>query len=159
MAAKFLIFSIFLSLVFCFNLTYGKTIYGKAKIIDGDTIHIGKNKIRLHAIDAPEKKQRCSKDGKKWSCGLESTRFLKNLIGDDKIECDTKGQDKYNRFIGVCYKNNVNINSQMVLNGWAIAYRYYSLDYIKEEEIAKSKEVGIWTGEFIDPYLFRKQNK
>ena len=96
---------------------------------------------------------------KKWSCGLESTRFLKNLIGDDKIQCDTKGQDKYNRFIGVCYKNNVNINSQMVLNGWAIAYRYYSLDYIKEEEIAKSKEVGIWTGEFIDPYLFRKQNK
>ena len=102
MAAKFLIFSIFLSLVFCFNLAYGKTIYGKAKIIDGDTIHIGKNKIRLHAIDAPEKKQKCSKNGKKWSCGLESTRFLKNLIGGDKIQCDTKGQDKYNRFIGVC---------------------------------------------------------
>ena len=37
---------------------------------------------------------------------------------------------------------------------------YFELnDYIKEEEIAKTKEVGIWIGEFIDPYLFRKQNK
>ena len=159
MAARYLIFSIFLSLAFCFNQAYGKTIYGKAKIIDGDTIHIGNNKIRLHAIDAPETKQKCSKNGKKWSCGLESTRFLKNLIGNEKIQCDTNGQDKYKRFIGVCYKNNININSQMVLNGWAIAYRYYSLDYVKEEEIAKSKKVGIWIGKFIDPYLFRKKNK
>ena len=46
----------------------------------------------------------------------------------------------------------------MVINGWAIAYKYYSLDYEKEEETAKSKKIGIWVGEFKDPYLFRKQN-
>ena len=159
MVARYLIFSIFFSLVFCFNQAYGKTIYGKAKIIDGDTIHIGNNKIRLHAIDAPETKQKCLKNGKKWSCGLESTRFLKDLIGKDEIQCDTKGQDRYNRYIGVCYKNNTDLNSEMVINGWAIAYRYYSLDYIKEEEIAKSKKIGIWIGEFEEPYLFRKKNK
>ena len=158
MVAKYLIFSIFLILVFCFNQAYGKTIYGKAKIIDGDTIHIGKNKIRLHAIDAPETKQKCTKDGKEWNCGLESKRFLKNLIGNDQIQCDTNGKDRYNRYIGVCYKNNIDLNSQMVINGWAIAYKYYSLDYEKEEETAKSKRIGIWIGEFKDPYLFRKQN-
>ena len=158
MVAKYLIFSIFLILVFCFNQAYGKTIYGKAKIIDGDTIHIGKNKIRLHAIDAPETKQKCTKDGKEWNCGLESKRFLKNLIGNDQIQCDTNGKDRYNRSIGVCYKNNIDLNSQMVINGWAIAYKYYSLDYEKEEETAKSKRIGIWIGEFKDPYLFRKQN-
>ena len=64
MVVRYLIFSLF-SLVFCFNLAYGKTIYGKAKVIDGDTIHIGNNKIRLHAIDAPETKQRCKKNGPK----------------------------------------------------------------------------------------------
>ena len=74
MVARYLIFSIFLSLVFCFNQAYGKTIYGKPKIIDGDTIHISNNKIRLHAIDAPETKQTCLKNGKKWSCGF---RFYK----------------------------------------------------------------------------------
>ena len=44
MVVRYLIFSLF-SLVFCFNLAYGKTIYGKAKVIDGDTIHIGNNKL------------------------------------------------------------------------------------------------------------------
>ncbi len=159
MAVRYLIFSIIFSLTFCFNQAYGKTIYGKAKIIDGDTIHISNYKIRLHAIDAPEMKQKCTNNGKKWSCGLESTRFLKNLIGNDQIYCETNGQDKYKRYIGVCYKNNIDLNSEMVINGWAIAYKYYSLDYIKEEQIAKSKKVGIWIGEFEEPYEFRKKNK
>ena len=29
-------------------------ITGKPRIVDGDTIHIGNTKIRLHGIDAPE---------------------------------------------------------------------------------------------------------
>ena len=33
-----------------------KIISGIAKVVDGDTIKIGKNKIRLLGIDAPEKK-------------------------------------------------------------------------------------------------------
>ena len=159
MDAKYLIFSIFFSLVFCFNQVYGKTIYGKAKIIDGDTIHIGNNKIRLHAIDAPETKQRCTKDGVKWHCGLESTRFLINLIGNNKIQCDTYKKDRYGRYIGTCYKNNIDLNSEMVINGWAIAYIYYSLDYFNEEKVAKSKKAGIWIGQFEEPYLFRKKNR
>tara|TARA_Y100000768_G_scaffold106356_1_gene77966 strand:- start:860 stop:1339 length:480 start_codon:yes stop_codon:yes gene_type:complete len=159
MAAKYLIFSIFFSLVFCFNYTYAKTLYGNAKVIDGDTIHLGYNKIRLHAIDAPEKKQQCTRGGKKWNCGLESTKFLRDLIGNNQIQCETNGRDKYNRYIGVCYKNNIDLNGAMVLNGWAIAYRYYSLDYVSEENTAKSKKVGIWIGEFEEPYLFRKKNK
>ena len=46
----------------------------------------------------------------------------------------------------------------MVINGWAIAYRYYSKDYIEVENIAKRKKVGIWQGSFQEPYLFRKNN-
>ncbi len=159
MALRYLIFSFIFSLVFCVNQTYGKTILGKAKIIDGDTVHISNYKIRLHAIDAPEIKQRCTKNGKEWSCGLESANFLENLIGDKKIKCETNGRDRYKRYIGVCYKKNLDLNREMVINGWAIAYRYYSLDYIIEEEIAKLKKVGIWIGEFEEPYLFRKKNK
>ena len=159
MAAKYLIFNTIFILVFFFNQAYAETIFGTAKIVDGDTIHIGSNKIRLHAIDAPEIKQRCIKNNRKWRCGLESKRFLKNLIGNDQIQCDTKGRDKYNRYIGVCYKNNIDLNSEMVINGWAIAYIYYSLDYFNEEKVAKSKKAGIWIGQFEEPYLFRKKNR
>ena len=159
MAVKILIFNLFLILI-CFSaVSSGKTIFGKAKVIDGDTIHIYKNKIRLHAIDAPETNQTCNKNNKVWNCGIESTKFLKKLIGKNKIECITTGKDQYNRFIGICYKNNLDLNSEMVLNGWAIAYRYYSMDYVEEEEVAKQQKIGIWSGEFEEPYLFRKKNK
>ena len=43
----------------------------------------------------------------------------------------------------------------MVKKGWAIAYRYYSLDYSKEEREAINNKVGIWIGSFTEPYLFR----
>jgi len=159
MAVKILIFNLFLILICFSTVSSGKTIFGKAKVIDGDTIHIYKNKIRLHAIDAPETNQTCNKNNKVWNCGVESTKFLKKLIGKNNIECITTDKDQYNRFIGVCFKNNLDLNSEMVLNGWAIAYRYYSKDYIKEEEEAKQQKIGIWSGEFEEPYLFRKKNK
>ena len=38
-------------------------ITGKPRVVDGDTIHIGKTKIRLHGIDAPEMKQECAGEG------------------------------------------------------------------------------------------------
>ena len=159
MVVKILIFNLFLILISLSTVSSSKTILGKAKVIDGDTIHINKNKIRLHAIDAPETNQTCYKNSKVWYCGLESTIFLKELIGNNKIECITQGKDRYNRFIGICYKDNLDLNSEMVLNGWAIAYRYYSKEYVEEEEEAKRDKKGIWIGDFEEPYLFRKKNK
>jgi len=60
MVQKILIFKIFF-LIFLFNnnLIYAETIIGIVTVIDGDTIHIDNNKIRLHVIDAPERKQTC----------------------------------------------------------------------------------------------------
>ena len=159
MVVKILIFNLFFLLICFSTFSSSKTIFGKAKVIDGDTIHINKNKIRLHAIDAPEINQTCNKNNKVWNCGVESTKFLMELIGKNKIECITSGKDQYNRFIGICYKENIDLNSEMVLNGWAIAYRYYSMDYVEEEKVAKQQKKGIWSGEFEEPYLFRKKNK
>ena len=170
MDVKILIFSFFLFFLSILFQSYEKTIYGKPKIIDGDTVHINNKKIRLHAIDAPEINQTCSKDKFIWNCGIESKNFLKKIIDEDKIICKPTGMDKYKRYIGICYKweknflwrksnDVINLNREMVLKGWAIAYRYYSLDYIKEEEIAKNNRVGIWIGKFEEPYLFRKRNK
>ena len=46
----------------------------------------------------------------------------------------------------------------MVKKGWAIAYRYYSKDYVVEELYAKKNKFGIWKSKFEEPYLFRKKN-
>ena len=104
MAARLLIFSSFLIFIVILFQSYVKTISGKPKIIDGDTLHINSNKIRLHAIDAPEINQTCTKDEKIWNCGIQSTKFLKKIIDGEKITCKTKKKDRYKRYIGVCYK-------------------------------------------------------
>ena len=157
MKTTILIFSIIL--LSLSNFVFAKTINGKPKIIDGDTIHIKSNKIRLHGIDAPETKQTCKINDEVWFCGKQSTKELKNLINKQEVKCITNDVDIYNRFVAICYVNEININQWMVKSGWAIAYRYYSTDYIIEEKYARDNELGIWKSEFLKPYAYRKQNK
>ena len=162
MEQKILIFKllvIFFLCIYSFNAFSKEKILGKAIIIDGDTIHIGKNKIRLHGIDAPEYRQTCTIDKEMWNCGVESKIALENFILTKEVNCEIIDVDQYRRFVGICFLENQNINQYMVRNGWAIAYRYYSLKFVKDEEFAKKNKLGIWQGSFIEPYLFRKNNK
>ena len=62
-------------------------IYGLPIITDGDTIKISNNKIRLHGIDAPEKKQKCTKNKKKYNCGVVATKALTKKIGKKLVKC------------------------------------------------------------------------
>ncbi len=44
----------------------------------------------------------------------------------------------------------------MVANGWALAYRDYSLDYVAQEADAQAARRGIWAGEFVEPWKWRR---
>ena len=63
-------------LLLCFN-SFAEE---KVKVIDGDTIHIGKLKYRFSGIDAPEMKQLCNKGGKEVLCGLLAKNALIDKI-------------------------------------------------------------------------------
>ena len=67
-------------------------------------------------------------------------------------------QDRYKRYIGVCFSGGINLNQWMVRNGHAVAYRKYSKDYIKDENYAKKNKLGLWSGDFINPEKWRKLN-
>ena len=134
-------------------------IYGIPVITDGDTIKISNNKVRLHGIDAPEKKQKCTKNKKKYNCGTVATEALIKKIGKNTVKClIQKKKDRYNRFIGVCFVEKEDLNKWMVRNGHAIAYRRYSKDYILDEEFAKINKFGLWSGTFLKPEKWRKLN-
>ena len=134
-------------------------ISGFAVVTDGDTIKISNKKIRLYGIDAPEKKQNCTKNLKEYNCGVVATEALIKKIGKNLVKCLTqKNKDRYNRFIGVCFTGQENLNRWMVRNGYAIAYRRYSKNYIPDEEFAKSNKLGLWSGIFLKPEKWRKVN-
>tara|TARA_B100001964_G_scaffold211776_1_gene247303 strand:+ start:78 stop:590 length:513 start_codon:yes stop_codon:yes gene_type:complete len=149
---------VFFFIFYC-SITLAESIQGKARIIDGDTIHIGKNKIRLYGIDAPEINQTCTINKIIWECGVVSSQALENIISEEEVRCEILDTDRYKRFVAKCFVKNIHLNQYMIQNGWAVAYRYYSNDFINDEEIAKKNKAGIWQGKFQDPYLFRKQQK
>ena len=134
-------------------------IYGLPVITDGDTIKISNNKIRLHGIDAPEKNQKCYKNKKKYNCGKVATKALIKKINKNAVKCLTqKNKDRYSRFIGICFVGQEDLNKWMVRNGYAIAYKRYSKDYILDEAYAKTNKLGLWSGTFLNPEKWRKLN-
>ena len=80
-------------------------ISGLPRVIDGDTIEISGERIRLHGIDAPETRQSCvGVDGKQWDCGRQSTSVLTSLIGGRPVICKGRQRDRYKRLIAVCFR-------------------------------------------------------
>ena len=132
---------------------------GVAKVIDGDTIEIAGNRIRLHGIDALEGRQRCRRaDGTSWACGREAARALRGMIAGSRVSCRIHGRDQYGRALGTCYANGADLNRRMVGEGHASAYRHYSRRYVGEERSARTARKGMHAGEYESPRSSRQRN-
>ena len=111
------------------------------RIIDADTIEISGEKIRLSGIDAPELNQTCKDSSERvYKCGTEAKKKLSDLVKSMlgyPIKCHFTGKDTYGRLIGECSVKNININSWLVRNGWALAYRKYSKEYLRSSLVLK----------------------
>lgn len=165
---KKILYSFFLFFYLFTISASSEIIFGKAKVIDGDTLYINSNKIRLFGIDAPEINQKCKKTylsvfifnfQKEYYCGKYVTDKLKYFLKNNEIRCETNSKDKYKRYLAICYLKNKDINSWLVKNGLAIAYRRYSKKYLSDESFAKKNLLGIWVGKFKEPEKWRKENK
>jgi endonuclease YncB( thermonuclease family) len=123
-----------------------------AKIVDGDSLELNGERIRLEGIDAPEFDQVCLLGGKKQPCGHEAWRRLIALAGTGRLSCTGWQRDKYDRLLGVCQASGQEVNREMVRSGWAVAYGAYRA----EEKEARKARLGLWAGEFQRPQDFRR---
>ena len=136
----------------------GIAIEGPARVVDGDTIDIAGQRIRLEGIDAPEQSQTCSTaSGETWACGRAATRALFDLVGSEAIACESTGTDKYGRMLGLCFLDGDDINRFMVESGHAWAFVKYSSKYVTEEATARAAHIGIWQGAAMPAWDFRHQ--
>lgn len=135
-----------------------KALMGKPEIVDGDTIKISGESIRLKGIDAPEKKQECKdSEGQNYNCGIVATEALKAKIGSNSVICKGTEKGSWDRPIRTCYLNGLDLNAWMVRQGQALVYRKYSEKYVPEEEEARKAKRGIWAGEFVPPWELRRK--
>ena len=110
---------------------------GKARIIDGDTIDIDKEKIRFGGINSPERNEVGYK--------LAKDKLIKKIANQVVTCVREKNKDKYQRTVAECFVDGENLSSFMVKNGYACDFIYYSKGkYAEEQKYAKSKKLGIW---------------
>ncbi|MBG0797157.1 thermonuclease family protein [Methylocystis sp. L43] len=135
-------------------------IVGRASVIDGDTIEIRGQRIRLHGIDAPEKGQPCfDASGKSYRCDQIAAMALDEFIGASPVACRERDTDRYGRTVATCAVRGVDIEAWLVRNGHAFAYRHYSSNYIGAEQEAKNNRRGIWAGHTQPPWDWRKERR
>ena len=137
-----------------------KIITGQASVIDGDTIDIRGTRIRLHGIDAPESRQSCRDNrGATYRCGQRAAMALSGKIRRQTMSCQRTDTDRYGRTVAVCWLKAENVNAWMVREGWAIAYRRFSNDYVLHEDAAKRAKRGVWSGKFMTPEGWRRAKR
>ena len=131
-------------------------VAGIATVIDGDTLEIHGQRIRFHGIDALENRQLCRLDGKPWRCGKDAANALAEKIARRPVTCEDLGRDRYKRILARCTVAGEDLEKWMVSQGWALAYRRYSLDYVDEEAEAQAARRGIWASKFVPPWEWRQ---
>lgn len=131
-----------------------RRLQGAFRAVDGDTLTLSRQRLRLAGIDAPEKAQRCGADPSTWACGVAATRALGERVGPQTVCAGTK-RDRYRRLLVRCTGPGGDINEEMVRLGLAVGYG----DYATEEREAREARRGIWSGPFERPADWRKARR
>jgi endonuclease YncB( thermonuclease family) len=131
-----------------------RDLTGVAEAIDGDSVRIAGEEVRLSGIDAPELMQTCQVSGQETPCGRNARAALRRLLGSGLVTCVGSERDRYGRFLAVCRVRGIDINAAMVRDGHAVAFGGYA----REEAEASAAFKGIWEGTFERPRDWRQRH-
>jgi endonuclease YncB( thermonuclease family) len=123
--------------------------------VDGDTLWVKGERLRLEGIDAPERAQTCTDaDGRSWDCGLVARSTMAKMIGTDSAICEGSKKDRYRRLLVTCRDGAADLNGEIVRRGLAVSYGGYRV----EERQARHDRRGIWAGHFEKPKDWRAEH-
>jgi len=130
---------------------------GQASVVDGDTLEIHGNRIRLWGIDAPESTQTCrGDDSLPYRCGAEAANRLDAFIASRPVNCLPISLDRYGRTVATCKVAGIDLGDWLVRNGLALDWpRYSSGKYGAVQQEAEQAGRGMWKGSYVEPWLYR----
>lgn len=128
---------------------------GSASVVDGDTLELGGERIRLHGIDAPESRQSCQRNGETWACGQAAADLLQELVQGHQLQCQQRDRDDYGRIVATCRAGRIDLAEALAGAGLAVALPQFSEAYVVAADRARTNLAGIWAGEFQTPADFR----
>lgn len=94
------------------------SLSGPAYVVDGDTLKIGSQSIRLHGVDAEELRE---------PHGFQA-KLAMQTIAVGNITCRDTGERSYKRVVAECIRDSdgVNINAEIIRLGFALDCGHYS---------------------------------
>ena len=128
---------------------------GVVHVLDGDTLDLGGERIRLAGMDAPEMSQTCGPPEATTPCGRLARDALIRLIAGRSVTCRVTGQDRWRRSLASCTAEGDDLGAALVARGLAVAYGRYDA----EERAAKAARVGLWAGPFERPADWRRRHE
>ncbi len=131
-----------------------------ATVVDGDTLEVNGQRIRIWGVDAPESAQVCERDGEEYRCGLASAAALSDWVARRPATCVEVERDQYDRSVARCSVEGEDVGAWLVLNGHALDYRHYSRGaYAREEARARTAGLGVHGGRFDAPWEWRRAQR
>ena len=128
-------------------------ISGVPRVIDGDTLEVAGQRIRLGGIDAPEMREACSStSGKAWRCGVWSKEVAQQMLAGRKLRCVDLGGRSYDRLVGRCYLDGRDIAVALIEAGAARPCLRHAREqgqeqaYLRAEQRAKRARAGVYGG-------------
>ncbi|MHA1600026.1 MAG: thermonuclease family protein [Alphaproteobacteria bacterium] len=132
---------------------------GMPEVIDGDTIVVAGETVRLFGIDAPEMGQHCAIGARTYDCGAVSRTALLDLTAGTPVTCELmKGAtsaDSHEGKPGRCFAAGYDLSEGMAYTGWALAERNVTSRYDSYETGAQKAGRGLWKGDFVSPWAWR----
>lgn len=133
-----------------------QTFAGVASVIDGDTIEIHGQRIRIHGVDAPESYQLCYSPAA-YRCGQHAALALSDHLQRTTVTCTATSRDRYKRVVARCTVAGQDIALWLVSQGHALDWpRYSKGEYAPHQERARARGKGIWASRFALPWERRK---
>jgi endonuclease YncB( thermonuclease family) len=128
-------------------LTATPAVADSVEVVDGDTIRVDGQRVRIWDYDAPERPRTCMINGREREIGLEATEGLKSILAGGELRCETKDRDRYGRTVADCWVGQQNIGEAMVRSGWAWALPRYSKGrFLPAQEEAETASRDVWAG-------------
>lgn len=133
-----------------------ETVEGEPQVVEGDTIAINGQAIRLYGIDAPEIGQTCrARGGQEYDCARASTNAVTAMLQGRVATCTLFSRTPDGASVGACAVGGRDVGAAIVTQGWAVSYRSLSNRYEYLESRARTRRAGLWSGRFERPWVWR----
>jgi endonuclease YncB( thermonuclease family) len=127
-------------------------------VIDGDSLRIGGQEIRIAGIDAPEYRQTCfDAADQEWACGKEARTALEGIVKEGGLICSKAAEDRYGRGLARCRSKTGDVATKLARGGWALDARDKRFPApVSAMAEARAARRGIWRGRHQHPAEWRK---